>query len=211
MKISRLIIIIAAIMAFVSPVVQCADNRVNPSEIRETYVGSSVADAMRAALGADAAFINGSSIGYNDLPQALNKQTVSKIVPFSNEAVVLLKISGSSVLETLEQSYRLLPRRSSSFLQVSGISFSVDENQPEGKRVGNVKISGKSIDPAKKYLVATTDFLSTGGGGLKALRAGEPATKKSTPIGEILLNNMRYDSSKIDSVPGRINIIPLKD
>lgn len=180
---------------------------VNPSESGETYLGDIVADAMRAAMGADIGLVNGGSIGFADLPEKLDEKSVSKIVPFSDDLVVAVKLDGGTLAQILEKSCQLLPRRSSSFLQVSGISFTCDVNKAPGRRVSDVQVGGKPIDPEKEYTVAATEFLASGGGGMTPFRSGEIVTEEGVPIGGIVLANARYDKKKIDTAAGRINII----
>ena len=43
-------------------------------------------------------------------------------------------------------------------VQVSGLSYHLDYNAPNGKRVSNVRIMGRPIDPKETYRVAATDY-----------------------------------------------------
>ncbi len=180
----------------------------NPSELGETYVGDVVADAMKAALGADAALAHGGSLGFDALPEKITDKTVSALVPFDTDMVVAVKLKGDAVRRILEKSCSLLPRRSSTFLQVSGMSFTCDLNQSPGKRVSGVKIGGKALAADKDYVVAVTEYLSSGGGGMKEFREGKVVSEEGTPIGEVVLKNSKYDKKKIDQPEGRITIIP---
>ncbi len=146
------IIIGVALAMFIrgaSPVFSADKEEVtNPSELDETYVGDVVADAMRAALNSDVALINGGSLGFAELPEKLEPKTVTGLVPFSTDLVVAVKLKGDALRRVLEKSCQLLPRRSSTFLQVSGLTMTCDLNQPTGKRVTSVKVGGKALDPA---------------------------------------------------------------
>ncbi len=209
------IIIGVALAMFIrgaSPVFSADKEEVtNPSELDETYVGDVVADAMRAALNSDVALINGGSLGFAELPEKLEPKTVTGLVPFSTDLVVAVKLKGDALRRVLEKSCQLLPRRSSTFLQVSGLTMTCDLNQPTGKRVTSVKVGGKALDPAKDYIVAATEFLSSGGGGMRDFKEGKVVSEKGIPIGEIVLKNAQYNKKRIGNVDGRILIIPIAE
>jgi len=187
-----------------------ADKKINPSETGATYIGDVVTDAMRSALGADIAFINGASLGYEALPEKLGKENLSKVVPFTSDAVVAVKMKGDAILSALEQSCSRLPRRSSTFLQVSGLAFTCDVNKEPGKRVSAAKIGSSALEPGKEYTVATTEFISSGGGGLKSFKDSKPAGEKTMTIGDIVLKNANYDGKKAGAPSSRIKIIDEK-
>jgi len=187
-----------------------ADKKINPSETGGTYIGDVVTDAMRAALGADIAFINGASLGYEALPEKLGKDNISKVVPFTSDAVVVVKIKGDAILAALEQSCSRLPRRSSTFLQVSGITFTCDMNKEPGKRVSAAKTGSSALEPGKEYTVATTEFISSGGGGLKSFKDSKSAGDKTMTIGDIMLKNANYEGKKAGEPSTRIKIIDEK-
>jgi len=207
-------IAVAALFAAALAVCMAAEQEeeaVNPSELGETYIGDIVADAMRAALKADAALVQGGALGYSDLPDKISEKTVADIVPFSSDLVVTVQLKGAALSRILEKGCALLPRRSSAFLQVSGVTFTCDLNKAVGKRVSSVKIGGKPLDPAKNYIVAATEFLSSGGGGMKEFRDGKVVGGDGVPIGDIVLDNARYDKKKTDSPEGRITVIPVEE
>ncbi|MFA6449043.1 MAG: 5'-nucleotidase [bacterium] len=184
---------------------------VNQSELGETYIGDVVADAMKAALGADIALVNGGALGYTDLPEKITEKTVAAIVPFDTDIVVVVKLKGDALRRALEKSCSLLPRRSSTFLQVAGIEFTCDLNKPASKRVSGITVGGKALAPDKEYAVAATEFLCGGGGGMKEFREGKIVSEEGKPIGDIVLENARYSKKNIDSPEGRITIIPVEE
>jgi 2',3'-cyclic-nucleotide 2'-phosphodiesterase (5'-nucleotidase family) len=184
---------------------------VNKSELGETYMGDVVADAMKAAMDADIALVRGGALGYTDMPDKLTDKTIGALVPFDTDLVVSVKLKGDTLKRILEKSCSLLPRRSSTFLQISGGEYTCDPNQASGKRVSGIKIGGKALAPTKEYVVAVTEFLSGGGGGMKEFREGKVVNGDGMPIGEIVLKNAVYDQKNIDSTDGRITIIPVKE
>ena len=145
----------------------------------ETNVGNFIADAYRKAVSADIGLVNGGSIRA-DLtyePGVLTKRDVLSILPFNN-AIVKVEISGILLKQILEHGVaRSGPGEDSEpgrFPQVSGLKFEFDVRRPAGSRVTSITIANAPIDPAKKYSIATSDFLvSRGGDGYMMFKEGK--------------------------------------
>ncbi|MEW5946787.1 MAG: 5'-nucleotidase [bacterium] len=198
--------LLAAALAACTPLFSADEGKTeNPSEVGETLLGDVVADAMRAASGADAAFINAGSLGAYAEPGKITPENLRVYVPFENEPVVTLKLTGGELLAALERSVSLLPRRFSGFLQVSGIGFTCDLNEAPGGRVAAATIRGKPIAPDAEYTVAATGFLAGGGGGYATLRRKREHVKEIAPLGETVLKHA--DAQKSKKTTGRIVII----
>lgn len=133
----------------------------------EAAIGNLVADAMRAATGADIAITNGGGIrGNKEYPAGakLLRRDVLSELPFGNRTV-LIELSGADVRAALENGLGQVEQAAGRFPQVSGLKAKVDLKQPAGSRVLSVEIDGKPLDPAATYRVATNDFLLRGGDG----------------------------------------------
>lgn len=139
---------------------------------RETNVGNLMGDIMRLGLDADAAFLNGGTIRSDQIHAAgrLCMRDYVSMLPFTDELVVL-RLRGSDVLETLETGVSSWPKREGRFLQVSGITFKFDPDQPSGSRIvpGSVTVGGKVLDLDKYYRVATKAYLRSGKDGFSKL------------------------------------------
>lgn len=145
---------------------------------RECSLGDFVADAYRAVLDCDVVLANGGSIrneiktgviSYNDLLEAF---------PFGNMCVVL-EVSGQQILDALEMGSMSYPEESGCFMQVSGLSYTLDSSVASSveldakgnfvrvagaRRVSDVKIDGKPLDVKKKYTVGGTSYMLKFGG-----------------------------------------------
>lgn len=145
---------------------------------RECSLGDFVADAYRAVLDCDVVLVNGGSIrneiktgviSYNDLLEAF---------PFGNMCVVL-EVNGQQILDALEMGAISYPEESGGFMQVSGLSYTIDSSVPSSieldakgnfvrvagaRRVSDVKIGGKPLDVNKKYTVGGTSYMLKSGG-----------------------------------------------
>lgn len=128
----------------------------------ETNLGNLIADAMRAESGAQLALLNGGTIRTSIAAGEITKGDVLDVLPFGNY-IVTKKINGSNLRAALENAVKALPEENGGFLQVSGLTFTIDQAAPAGGRVKNVMIDGKPLDIAAEYVVATNDFMAAGG------------------------------------------------
>lgn len=144
----------------------------------ETNLGDLVADALREVTGADAAIVNGGAIR-GGLPQGLiTYNDLLQVLPFENGCVVKV-VTGQQFLDALEVGARLLPEENGGFLQVSGVTYTVDASVPSGVvldekgsfikvegayRVQDVTVGGKSLNLMKEYTLASNAYLLLDGG-----------------------------------------------
>lgn len=144
----------------------------------ETNLGDLCADAFRYEAGADIALINGGGIR-TDIPAGdITYGDIINLMPFGNE-LCMVEATGQQVLDALEMSVKFVPDEFGGFQQVSGITFEIhmntdspvilDENgmfeKIDGKRrVQNVMVGGKPLDPDKIYTVASSNYLLKNGG-----------------------------------------------
>ena len=148
----------------------------------ETNLGDFAADAFRVVTGADVAFITADKFN-ESLPQGdVSMRDLYMVLPTAKKTLTVYA-TGQQILDALEWSVRVYPEANPSFLQVSGVTFTVNTKiktpckTKKGKlkeikgdrRVSNVKIGGVAVDPEKTYKV--TSYLSFfTSGGYKMLR-----------------------------------------
>jgi 5'-nucleotidase len=142
---------------------------------QETNVGNFIADAFRAATGADVGLMNGGSIRADEVIGAgpLTKRDVLSILPFKNR-VVKVELSGAVLRQVLEHGVARSAEDAEPgrFPQVSGIKFSFDATRPPGSRIVSLTINGKPLDDKKIYTLATSDYVAIDGGdGYEMLKA----------------------------------------
>ncbi len=138
----------------------------------ETAIGNLIADAQRAALGADIAMANGGGIRGNKIYDAgteLTRRDILTELPFGN-LNILVEVDGATVLAALENGVSQVEKTAGRFPQISGMSFSFDAGKPAGQRVVDVMIGGSPLDLTKMYKMATNDYAAGGGDGYKMLR-----------------------------------------
>src|SRR6478609_3493371 len=93
------------------------------------------------------------------------------IQPFANE-LVAMTISGAQLRELLQ---RQLPKGDAQprLLQVSAsLRYQWSQGADGESRLGEVKIDGQPLDPARDYRLVVNNFMAEGGDGQAVLRQG---------------------------------------
>jgi 2',3'-cyclic-nucleotide 2'-phosphodiesterase (5'-nucleotidase family) len=140
----------------------------------ESAWGNIIADAMKGANGADVAVTNGGGIRGDKIYPAgtkLLRKDVFTELPFGNKTVVT-ELTGADLLAGLENGFSQIEQGAGRFPQVSGLVIDVDATKAAGARVVSVTVNGQPLDPAKKYKVATNDYMVGGGDGYTAFSNG---------------------------------------
>lgn len=141
----------------------------------ESSFGNLIADCLRNGLGGDVALINGGGLRADRVYQdgsALTMGDVRREMPFGNVAM-LLEVTGADLLAALEQGVSKAPEPSGRFPQISGMTVRYDVARPAGRRVAEVAVGGRPLDPAARYRLATHDYLASGGDGYAMLKTAK--------------------------------------
>ncbi len=150
------------------------DSRRNVVRGEESAMGNLIADAMRAATGADLTITNGGGIRADrtyDAGTMLTRRDILSELPFGN-VTVLTEITGAQVLAALENGVSQVEKGAGRFPQVSGVTFAFDPGAEAGSRVSEVMVGGAALDLDRVYKVATNDYMLGGGDGYSALAGG---------------------------------------
>ncbi len=178
---------------------------------QETNLGDLSADAYRNLLGSDIGFVNGGGVRANIPAGDITYGQILNVHPFGNVAC-MIEIEGQHILDALEMGCRALPGETGGFLQTSGLTYEVntaietpvvlDEQgnfaAVEGeRRVSNVMVNGEPLDPAKKYTVASHNFmLKDGGDGYSMFKNG------TIIVDEVMLDNQMLITYIVDVLGG---------
>lgn len=132
----------------------------------ESDLANVVVDALRDVSGADIAWLPAAAFNEisvsRDVPPA---ELVNRLLPYRDDRVVVLKLTGAQIRQALERSLTLYPQPNAGFLQVSGLTVTFDPAKPAGERVVSVQVGkeGKDdLDAAREYRVATSATLAYG-------------------------------------------------
>ncbi|WP_448206304.1 bifunctional metallophosphatase/5'-nucleotidase [Azospirillum sp. sgz302134] len=137
----------------------------------ENAFGNAVADALRAAMEADVALMNGGSIRGDRQYAAgtvLTRRDIQTEFPFHDTAV-LVEVTGKQLRDVLEAGYSGIEQMHGRFPHLSNARVTVDATKPAGQRVVELTVGGKPVDPAARYRLATGSYLAGGGDGYGAL------------------------------------------
>ncbi|MGF7177152.1 bifunctional metallophosphatase/5'-nucleotidase [Azospirillum doebereinerae] len=184
------------------------DSRQDSVRSRESSMGNLIADALRAALKADAAIVNGGGIRANALHPAgttLTRKDVFAELPFGNLGV-LVEMSGAELLAALENGVSKVADKAGRFPQVSGLTMVYDPATPPGRRVSAVTVGGQPLDPARIYRVATNDYLLKGGDGYDSFKRAKVLVDASGAmlLATIVMNHVEAQKTVSPAVEGRI-------
>jgi 5'-nucleotidase len=140
-----------------------------PNEAGESALGNLIADAQRAAMGGEIAFMNPGGIRADLDAGPVTWGELFGMQPFGN-SLVRLDLTGEQVYALLEQQWigQTTPR----LLQISGITYTWDNAQPDGQRVVEVRRDGAALDRAATYSVVVNSFIAAGGDNFTVLTQG---------------------------------------
>ncbi len=150
----------------------------------ESSLGNLVADAARSAVGASAALVQASQLRPGVIPAGeVTRESLLAALLYPDEHLVLVEITGEQLRNAIERGLSMLPKPSTSFLQVSGAAVTFRSDAPANSRVVELKLGGKAVSPEKTYKVAMPASLAKGAlGYFRVFQNLEP--KKGPPIGE---------------------------
>ncbi|MCR4566062.1 MAG: bifunctional metallophosphatase/5'-nucleotidase [Bacteroidales bacterium] len=97
---------------------------------RETNLGDLVTDAFRAYCQADIALVNAGGIRENIPAGTIRYRDLFESLPYYN-SLCKIEASGSRIRQFLEEGLKLYPAESGSFIQVSGLRYSISPKSPE--------------------------------------------------------------------------------
>ncbi|MDK2916586.1 MAG: 5-nucleotidase [Euryarchaeota archaeon] len=136
----------------------------------ESALGNLVADSLRAAMGADIAFITTGSLRADLAEGDVTWGDLYAVQPFSS-TVLSMTLTGEQVRAALERQWEApLPPHN---LAVSGLTYTFDERKPVGDRVVEVWVNGTPLDPNGNYTAAMVNFLAGGGDKYTVFREGK--------------------------------------
>uniref|UniRef100_A0A1B6LIG1 5'-Nucleotidase C-terminal domain-containing protein n=1 Tax=Graphocephala atropunctata TaxID=36148 RepID=A0A1B6LIG1_9HEMI len=139
----------------------------------ETNLGNWVCDVVLAATGADLVMLNSGTFRSDRVHPAgpFTLGDLVNVVPMQ-DPIVVLSISGSGILNALENGVSQYPKLEGRFPQVAGVSFAFDPCLPPGSRVDPqlVRIGDEYLVPTQQYRLATKAYLHSGCDGYTVFR-----------------------------------------
>jgi 2',3'-cyclic-nucleotide 2'-phosphodiesterase (5'-nucleotidase family) len=180
----------------------------------ETNLGDFCADAYRAMVGADIAFANGGGIRADIEEGDITYEEIINVHPFGNE-ICMIETTGQDILDALEVGACEYPIENGGFLQVSGLSYTIDPSIPssvvfnergqfvkvDGKyRVTEVMVGNEPLVLNKTYTLASHNYMIKNGGDGYTMFMDDKMIKDSVVIDNGALIN--YITENLNGVIG---------
>jgi 5'-nucleotidase/UDP-sugar diphosphatase len=124
---------------------------------RATALGAFVSEVMRRAASADIGFQNSGAIRASIPPGPVTLEDAYRVLPFEN-TIMRCVMSGEEVFELLR--FAVAQGGDGGFPQLAGVTIRVEDG-----RLLEVTVAGAPLDPQRDYVVATNNYLFTGGDG----------------------------------------------
>lgn len=154
----------------------------------ETNLGDLCADAYRFVLGADIGLSNGGGVRASIKPGNITYNDTLTVFPFGNMGCVA-EVKGQQIKDALEMASKNYPKESGGFLQVSGLTYTINSKVPTNVqvdekgnfikvngayRVTDIMVGGAPLDVNKTYTVASHNYmLKSGGDGLTMFKGSK--------------------------------------
>lgn len=161
------LIVVSAGMAAAAPASVTSESPLGTADVGkvEVSLGDLVADAIRASVGADAAFVSASELKDRDTQIPRGKITTADVtayVAYTDDPIVVVNLTGRQIRQALERSVLIYPQMNLGFLQVSGIRFTFDPGKPQESRVTSVSVGNSPLSDSQTYTVAMTSSMANG-------------------------------------------------
>lgn len=137
------------------------------SQIRtaETNLGDWVCDVVLSATGADIVILNSGTFRSDQVHPAgpFTMRDLVNVIPM-HDPLVVLEVSGQTIVDALENAVSAYPMLEGRFPQVSGISFVFDPNRPPYSRVITelVQVADDWLDVKQMYSLCIKSYLHSG-------------------------------------------------
>ncbi len=179
----------------------------------ETNLGDLCADAYRSLLDADIAFVNGGGIRTDILKGDITYEEIINVHPFGNMAC-LIEATGQQILDALEFGAKDNPGESGGFLQVSGLTYEINNYIPSSVKIGddkmfisvdgeyrvkNVMVGGKPLDLNNTYTLASHNYMLKNAGDGYSMFKGNKILQN-----EVLIDNQVLINYIVDELKGTV-------
>jgi 2',3'-cyclic-nucleotide 2'-phosphodiesterase/3'-nucleotidase/5'-nucleotidase len=184
--------------------------------VKETNLGNLITDAMLRKAGcvnARIALINSGSVRKSIPVGDVSLWQAMQALPFNNY-LESVDLTGKQIIDALENSVSQVEEVKGRFLQVAGLRFTWNPDNPPGERVGKVEIGTpdnyEPIEPESTYCVATTDYIIQGGDDYTVMNDGTNKENLGFMLYEVLAEYIKSNSPVNPAVEGRIKRISEK-
>lgn len=132
---------------------------------------------------------------------------VLTVLPFQN-TLSTFEVTGAQLKDALENGASQYEEKAGRFLQVAGMKYTFDVAQPAGSRITDVQVAEGGgfvpLDPAKKYLVVSNNYVRTGGDGFKMFVDAEKAYDFGPDLADVVAEFIAKNAPYKPYTDGRV-------
>jgi 5'-nucleotidase len=160
-------------------------------------LGRLIADAQRAAVGADVAIMNNGGIRAELPGGPINYGDLFRVQPFQN-TLIRLRLRGGLLLAALEHS---LSERGL-MANVSGLIVEYDPDEPRGARVRCARLAdGRYVRRDSTYTVVVNNFMAAGGSGYWMFKKATEAEQTGIVDLDALVTFLKGQAGPVEAPP----------
>lgn len=177
------------------------------SSAGESALGNLIADAQRAAMATDVAFMNPGGIRADLFGGEVTWGELFTIQPFNND-LVRMELTGAQIVTLLQQQW--VGQTSARILKTSGIHYTWDPGAVADARVSvsSIRINGSALDLAATYSVTVNSFLAAGGDNFTVLTQGVNRVVGPVDLDALINYVQSLPQPFSATVEGRIQLTP---
>lgn len=175
------------------------------NESGESELGNLIADAQRAAMRTDFAFMNPGGIRADIEQGEVTWGELFAVQPFGNN-LVKMTLTGEQVRRALNQQWQ---QSSTRMLQISGLRYTWDDNRPVGDKVVDIFLpDGSLLEPDAVYTVTVNSFLAEGGDNFTVFTEGTDREVGPVDLDALVEYVKQLPQPFSASIEGRIEKLP---
>lgn len=171
------------------------------SSAGESALGNLIADAQRAALATDFAFMNAGGIRADITAGEVTWGELFTVQPFGN-SLVKMDLTGQQIYTLLEQQW--VGQTSARILKTSGLRYTWNAAAPVGSRIVGVYRNGALIDTGAVYSVTVNSFIADGGDNFLVLREGVNRVGGAVDLDALIAHIQSLPQPFASAIEGRI-------
>jgi 5'-nucleotidase len=171
-------------------------------------MGNLIADAMLDRVrdqGIEIAVQNGGGIRASIDAGDVTMGEVLTVLPFQN-TLSTFEVTGSTIVEALENAVSQHEEGAGRFLQVAGMSYAFDLSKQPGARISDVMVGGAPIEMDKVYGVVSNNFVRNGGDGFDMFKGAMNAYDFGPDLADVTAEFIAANAPYRPYLDGRITM-----
>lgn len=134
---------------------------------------------------------------------------VLTVLPFQN-TLSTFEVTGVELLAALENGASQYEEKAGRFLQVAGMTYTVDPAAAAGGRISDVKVAEGdgfvALDPAKSYLVVSNNYVRQGGDGFEMFVNAAKSYDFGPDLADVVAEYLAANGPYAPATDGRITV-----